>query len=165
VRGLDYYSHTAFEIKSNLLGAQSTVCGGGRYDGLIEHLGGPPTSAIGWAIGMERLVFLISNIQKNTQLERPNFYIVNKGDKAKSFAMVVSRNLRLKNQIVTIDLTHANFTKQLKRADKSGARWAIMIGDDEAKGGEIILKDLRLENKEVSKDEKIDFETFLMRFS
>ena len=165
VRGLDYYSHTAFEITSKVLGAQSTVCGGGRYDGLVQELGGPSTPSIGWAIGLERLVFLLSKEQPTHKNQDLDFYVVNRGQFAESLALIVSRKLRLCNQCVETDFSAANFTKQLKRADKSGARWAIIIGDDEAQGGQIILKDLRLDSSKVSKEEHIDIETLLKRLN
>ncbi len=164
VRGLDYYSHTAFEITTKKLGSQATICGGGRYDGLVEQLGGISTPSIGWAMGMERLVLLISQGKSVNNDHIPNFYVVNRGKMAETFAQIVTRSLRLKDQTVEIDFTRANFSKQLKRADKSGARWAIMIGENEAKGGKIILKDLRLDPKKVSKEELIDLETLLIRF-
>ncbi len=164
VRGLDYYNHTAFEIKSDQLGAQSTICGGGRYDGLVEQLGGSSTPAIGWAIGMERLVMLLSTKQDPITHSKPQFYVVNKGDKAESFSLIVARMLRLNKHIVELDLTRAAFNKQLKRADRSGARWAILIGDNEAIEGEVILKDLRSSSKESSNDERTTLQILLKRF-
>ncbi len=165
VRGLDYYNHTAFEITSKALGAQGTVCGGGRYNGLVQELGGPSTPSIGWAMGLERLVFLVSKGNSTHKNQDLDFYVVNKGELAESFALIISRKLRLYNQCVETDFSSANFTKQLKRADKSGARWAIIIGDNEAQGGEIILKDLRLDSSQVSKEEHIDIETLLKRLN
>ena len=163
VRGLDYYSHTAFEITSTKLGAQGTICGGGRYDGLFEQLGGASTPSIGWAIGLERLVFLISQEYPNDKKQNIDFYIVNRGELAEYVALNVSRKLRLRNQCVETDFSGASFAKQLKRADKSGALWAIIIGEDEAQGGKIILKNLRLDSSKVSKEEHIDIETLLKR--
>ncbi len=151
VRGLDYYSHTAFEITSDNLGAQSTVCGGGRYDGLIEQLGGTPTPAIGWAIGMERLLMLIDD--KNTNNTFPDVYLINRGVEAEIEALCIARNLRRENFSVEIDNSGGAFGKQFKRASRSKATWAIVIGDEEILNGEIRLKKLTsLENnfKEIS---------------
>ncbi len=164
VRGLDYYSHTAFEITSSDLGAQSTVCGGGRYDGLVEQLGGPSTPAIGWAIGMERLILLLSRNEPETYYS-PTYYLVNRGEQAESFALKVARDLRYHNQNVELDLSSAAFSKQLKRADRSGAKWAVLIGDTEAKEHEVILKDLRSKKEERSKEERLKLKDLLKRFS
>ncbi len=146
VRGLDYYCHTAFEIISDQLGSQSTVCGGGRYDGLVEQLGGPSTPAVGWAIGMERLLILLGDeIQVNSS---PNIYIVNQGFKAEIEALSLARLLRAKNFIVEIDTSGSSFAKQFKRANRSSAKWAIVIGDREVSEGEIRMKRLDLFNKD-----------------
>ena len=142
VRGLDYYSHTAFEITSSQLGAQATVCGGGRYDGLVEQLGGPPTPAIGWALGLERLVLLLSKTEAPS-MAAPEVYVVSRGDRAEAEALGLARQLRLQGRVVELDLSGAAFGKQLKRADRSGAPWAVLIGDSEAEQGEVILKALR----------------------
>jgi histidyl-tRNA synthetase len=144
VRGLDYYSHTAFEITSTQLGAQATVCGGGRYDGLVQQLGGPETPAIGWALGMERLVLLLS------QLERPvaaapalDLYVVSRGAAAATQALALARLCRQAGLAVERDASGAAFGKQFKRADRSGARWAAVIGEQEEADGLVGLKDLR----------------------
>jgi histidyl-tRNA synthetase len=143
VRGLDYYSHTAFEITSSQLGAQATVCGGGRYDGLVEQLGGPPTAAIGWALGLERLVLLLAQAQEAPQAQPPQIYVVSRGEQAEPQALLLARQLRQAGVAVELDLTAAAFAKQLKRADRSGAAWAVLIGDSEAEQGQVILKPLR----------------------
>ncbi len=165
VRGLDYYSHTAFEITSDQLGAQATVCGGGRYDGLMEQLGGNATPAIGWALGMERLVLLISGSSKGSPQDHPEIYIANRGEHAEPFAQVLSRNLRQTKQIVELDLSGAAFSKQLKRADRSGARWALVIGDKEASEQQVIIKDLRRQNSTTPREERVNIETLLQRFA
>jgi len=144
VRGLDYYSHTAFEITSSQLGAQATVCGGGRYDGLVEQLGGPATSAIGWALGMERLVLLLEQLDSQRSAPAPDLYVVSRGAAAEPLALRLARELRLAGRAVELDLSGAAFGKQLKRADRSGAPWALVIGDGEAEQGQVILKRLRL---------------------
>ncbi|UPH89182.1 histidine--tRNA ligase [Synechococcus sp. NB0720_010] len=146
VRGLDYYSHTAFEITSTQLGAQATVCGGGRYDGLVEQLGGPATPAIGWALGMERLVMLLGQEDASTP---PDLYLVSRGEAAESAALVLARSLRLAGLRVERDPSGAAFGKQFKRADRSGAPWAAVIGDGEVDRGVVRLKPLREEGEEL----------------
>ena len=141
VRGLDYYSHTAFEITSDHLGSQATVCGGGRYDGLISELGGPPTPSIGWAIGMERLMILAG--EKIFQSKSPDVYVIHKGEKAEKFALEITCQLRSSNLIIELDYTDSSFSKQFKRADKSGAKWALVIGENEASKGQLLIKKLR----------------------
>ena len=145
VRGLDYYSHTAFEITSTQLGAQATVCGGGRYDGLVEQLGGPATPAIGWALGMERLVMLLGQEDASPP---PDLYLVSRGEAAESAALVLARSLRLAGLRVERDPSGAAFGKQFKRADRSGAPWAAVIGDGEVDRGVVCLKPLREEGEE-----------------
>ena len=140
VRGLDYYGHTAFEITSDALGAQATVCGGGRYDGLVEQLGGAPTACVGWAMGLERLMLLLG--QENKPTSSPDVVVVSQGDRAEALAVPVARQLRQLGQAVEIDLSGSGFGKQLKRAGKSGARWAVLIGEEEANSGQLQLKDL-----------------------
>ena len=140
VRGLDYYGHTAFEITSDALGAQATVCGGGRYDGLVEQRGGAPTACVGWAMGLERLMLLLG--QENKPTSSPDVVVVSQGDRAEALAVPVARQLRQLGQAVEIDLSGSGFGKQLKRAGKSGARWAVLIGEEEATSGQLQLKDL-----------------------
>jgi histidyl-tRNA synthetase len=148
VRGLDYYSHTAFEITSSELGAQSTVCGGGRYDSLVEQLGGPATPAIGWALGMERLVLLLGQGQVLvTAGSAPELYVVNRGVAAEAAALVLARTLRLHGLRVELDAGVAAFSKQFKRADRSGAPWAAVLGDEELAAGVVKLKPLRGQNQ------------------
>jgi histidyl-tRNA synthetase len=144
VRGLDYYSHTAFEIISSQLGAQATVCGGGRYDGLLEQLGGPPTAAIGWALGMERLVLLLEKAEAAAALTAaPDLYLVNRGEAAAQAALVLARTLRQKGLAVELDSSGSAFAKQFKRADRSGAAWAAVIGEGELEQGVVRLQPLR----------------------
>ncbi len=147
VRGLDYYSHTAFEITSEHLGSQATVCGGGRYDGLLSELGGPITPSIGWAIGMERLIILAGD--KILQSKSPDVYVIHKGEKAEQLALNITCQLRSANLTTELDYSGSSFSKQFKRADKSLARWAIIIGEDEVSKGQLLMKKLRdNENKE-----------------
>jgi histidyl-tRNA synthetase len=143
VRGLDYYGHTAFEITSNQLGAQATVCGGGRYDGLVEQLGGPATPAVGWALGMERLVLLLSQTPAAEPAAGvPDLYVISRGEAAEVQALVLTRQARQAGLAVERDASGGAFGKQFKRADRSGAPWAAVIGDDEAAAGMAKLKDL-----------------------
>ncbi|BBA79929.1 histidyl-tRNA synthetase [cyanobacterium endosymbiont of Rhopalodia gibberula] len=139
VRGLDYYTHTAFEIKSENLGAQATVCGGGRYDGLVAELGGPYIPAIGWAIGMERLIILLKQIQY-TPNTSPDLYIVSKGEKAESKALIIAQKLRHEGLTVELDLSCGAFGKQFKRADRSGAIACLILGNTEAETQTVQLK-------------------------
>jgi len=149
VRGLDYYGHTAFEITSSQLGAQATVCGGGRYDGLVGQLGGPATPAFGWALGMERLALLVAAAGSNLgAATAPDLYVISRGEAAEALALRWARQWRRENLAVELDLSGAGFGKQFKRADTSGARWAAVIGDSEATEGVVLLKDLRAEGVE-----------------
>ena len=139
VRGLDYYTHTAFEIKSNDLGAQATVCGGGRYDGLVKELGGPETQAVGWAIGMERLVLLLQQLKENPT-NTPDLYIVSRGEAAEAQGLLLAQKLRGLDLGVELDLSGSAFGKQFKRADRSGAAACLVLGDDEAESHTVNLK-------------------------
>ena len=157
VRGLDYYGHTAFEITSDQLGAQATVCGGGRYDGLIGQLGGRATPAIGWALGMERLLLVLeAAAQADPQgpaarlvrPQAPDAYLVNRGDRAESAGLSLARALRQQGLMVELDSSGSAFGKQFKRADRSGARWALVLGDEEVERGEVRLKPLNQQSEE-----------------
>ncbi len=142
VRGLDYYTHTAFEIVSPELGSQSTVCGGGRYDGLVEELGGPPTPAVGWAIGMERLVLLLQKKQPEGVVRPLDIYVISRGAKAEAQSLQIAQALRQAGFCTELDLSGSAFSKQFKRASRSGATWAVTLGDAEAGAGEVQLKHL-----------------------
>ena len=155
VRGLDYYTHTAFEITSGDLGSQATVCGGGRYDDLIKQMGGPNTPAIGFAIGLERLILLAGKeleVPRNTDI-----YIINQGLIAESFAMDLSRKLRNYDLLVELDLSGASFSKQFKKANKLKSKSIIIIGDNEAANKEFTIRLFDKESFE-NKEEVISFE-------
>lgn len=139
VRGLDYYTHTAFEFELDGLGSQATVCGGGRYDRLVAELGGPETPAVGWAIGMERLILLLqkAEITLNQSLD---FYCVARGSEAEAQALLICQNLRKNGFSVEMDLSGSAFGKQLKRADRSGAIACLILGDTEACDRTVQLK-------------------------
>lgn len=140
VRGLDYYTHTAFEIVAETgLGAQNAVCGGGRYDGLVAELGGPDTPAVGWAMGLERLLLLLQQLATAPTLKL-DFYVVSRGDKAEPQALKLAQTLRRLNFAVELDLSASAFGKQFKRADRSGAAACLILGDDEAENGTVQLK-------------------------
>lgn len=139
VRGLDYYTHTAFEIQSSDLGAQATVCGGGRYDGLVEELGGPDTPAVGWAIGLERLTLLLEALQQPVAVA-PDIYMVSRGELAEANALQLAQKLRHRGLSVELDLSGSAFGKQFKRADRSGAAACLIVGDDEAAQGTVQIK-------------------------
>jgi histidyl-tRNA synthetase len=139
VRGLDYYTHTAFEIKSSDLGAQATVCGGGRYDGLVKELGGPDTQAVGWAMGMERLVLLLQQLDASA-VHSPDLYIVSRGESAEAQGLRLAQQLRTLGLVVELDLSGSAFGKQFKRADRSGAVGCLIIGDAEAENHTVNLK-------------------------
>ncbi|MEY3297703.1 MAG: Histidine--tRNA ligase [Cyanobacteriota bacterium] len=139
VRGLDYYTHTAFEIQSSDLGAQATVCGGGRYDGLVQELGGPATPAVGWAIGLERLTLLLAQLQ-TVSAPSPDLYVVSRGEAAEANALKLAQALRQQGLSVDLDLSGSAFGKQFKRADRSGAAACLILGEDEAAQGTVQLK-------------------------
>jgi histidyl-tRNA synthetase len=139
VRGLDYYTHTAFEIQSNDLGSQSAVCGGGRYDGLVAELGGPVTPAVGWAIGMERLTLLLEMLNQ-PQAAAPDLYLVSRGEKAEANALQLAQKLRHGGLAVELDLSGSAFGKQFKRADRSDAVACLVLGEDETTQGTVQVK-------------------------
>lgn len=140
VRGLDYYSHTVFEIQSADLGAQATVCAGGRYDGLVTELGGPETAAIGWAMGLERLVILLQKLGNLATASTVDFYVVSRGVVAEGQALRLVQQLRQAGFKAELDLSGSAFGKQFKRADRSAAKACLILGDAEAEKGTVQLK-------------------------
>ena len=153
VRGLDYYSKTVFEWVTTELGAQGTVCAGGRYDGLVEQLGGKPTSAVGFAMGIERLVLMLEAL--NAVPEEVNTYLdvyqVSMGN-VTSAAMQLATQLRasLPNLRLQMHLGGGNFKKQMKKANESGARFALILGEDEVAAGKASIKDLRESGEQIT---------------
>lgn len=141
VRGLDYYNRTVFEWVTTKLGAQGTIAGGGRYDALVERLGGNPTPACGFGIGLER-VFLLMQEYGVTATNSPDIYLVNVGDLAEKQAFMTAEALRSFGLSVVLHAGGGSFKSQMKKADRSGARFAAIIGDDEAAANEISLKPL-----------------------
>ena len=145
VRGLDYYSKTVFEWTTTKLGAQGTICAGGRFDGLVEQLGGKPTSALGFALGIDRLVALLED-DETAQLDNvPHAYLLLAGEQAQQQGLVLAEKLR--DEIIGLRLlSHCgggSFKSQMKKADKSSAYVALILGDDEIASQQITVKDLR----------------------
>jgi len=152
VRGLDYYNLTVFEWITDALGSQGTVCAGGRYDGLVEKLGGRPTTAIGWAMGVERLVSLYEACGGKAGNALSDVYVVAVGDEALRKGMLVSETLRRRMPSIRVELNlgGGSFKSQLKRADRSGASLAVILGEDEVARGEAGLKPLRTSEEQSS---------------
>jgi histidyl-tRNA synthetase len=147
VRGLDYYNLTVFEFITDKLGAQATVCGGGRYDGLIELLGGKPAPAVGFAIGMERLMDLWGQYQPETPRPECAIYFVHQGDAAQRRAALLAESLRDEGISTLVHAGSGSFKSQFKRADASGAQIAVILGGDELASGAASVKMLRLEDQ------------------
>jgi histidyl-tRNA synthetase len=147
VRGLDYYTHTVFEWVTTELGSQGAVCSGGRYDGLVTQLGGEPTPAMGWALGQERLVELLKVQRGETAATASDVYLVIAGERAEAAGLALAEQLRDQLPLARIE-THCgggSFKSQMKRADKSGAKFAVILGDSEAERRVVGLKSLRVE--------------------
>ena len=143
VRGLDYYNLTVFEWVSGELGAQSAVCSGGRYDGLFEQLGGKATPGCGFGIGVERLLLLLESKAGAVPKLEPDVWLVHQGEAADQAAPRVAEQLRDAGLNVVLHCGSGGFKAQMKKADASGARFAVIIGDDEAAAGTVVLKALR----------------------
>jgi len=143
VRGLDYYNRTVFEWVTTRLGAQGTICAGGRYDGLIEQIGGKPAPACGFAMGVERLLSLLQEDGKTSPGVPLDIYLVHQGELADAMAGVLAEQLRDAELKVVLHSGGGSFKSQMKKADSSGARFAVIIGDDEAQAGQATLKPMR----------------------
>ncbi len=143
VRGLDYYNRTVFEWVTARLGAQGTVCAGGRYDGLIEQIGGKPAPAFGFAMGMERLLSLMQEDGTAPPERALDVYVVHQGENSAHFASRVAEQLRDANLRVILHCGAGNFKAQMKKADASGARFSVIIGDDEVQAGEVSIKPMQ----------------------
>ena len=153
VRGLDYYTKTAFEIHYTPLGAQSAVAGGGRYDGLVEEIGGAPTPGIGFAAGLERILLALEKQGINNSAQKKlDAFIVTAGNAAEVYGFELLNSLRQKNIAVTMDFASRSMKAQMKQAAKSGAKFALIIGDDEVNEKSVTLKNL-----ETSAQEKFSF--------
>lgn len=158
VRGLDYYTKTAFEFVTNSLGAQGTVCGGGRYDNLVEEVGGPPIPGVGFGLGKERLLMLME--ANGVEIPKPSdcdVFIATMGEAAKLYGQKLLFNLRRNGIKCQIDDLQRNFKGQFKYADRLGAKYAVVIGDNELETGVATLKDMEKgEQSEAKFDDLID---------
>ena len=151
VRGLDYYTKTAFEFVTTKIGAQGTVCGGGRYDHLVEELGGPPIPGVGFGLGIERLLLLMeANNAYFPEENRVDAFIAVIGDAAKAFGLKLARELRAKGITAEMDTLARNIKGQFKYADRLNARYTLVIGDNELEKGVVSLKDMvKSEQREI----------------
>jgi histidyl-tRNA synthetase len=147
VRGLDYYSRTVFEWVTDALGSQGTICGGGRYDGLVAQLGAEPTPAFGFAMGIERVVALLRQTSREFAKPAPDVYVVASGERATRAGLALLEKLRDELPAVAFEMNQGggNFKAQFRRADRSGARLALILGDNELERGVAALKPLRLD--------------------
>ena len=160
VRGLDYYTKTVFEFVSNSIGAQGTVCGGGRYDGLVEELGGQHTPSLGCAIGIERLMLLMeAQGREFPEAEKPDLFIVALGEKATLKAVEIAKDMREEGFSALLDLNQRSVRAQMKYADKLGAKFNVVIGDNEVEA-----KTAKLKNMQTGEETEINLDTFVSGF-
>ena len=160
VRGLDYYTKTVFEFVSNSIGAQGTVCGGGRYDGLVEELGGQHTPSLGFAMGIERLMLLMeAQGCEFPEAEKPDLFIVALGEKATLKAVEIAKDMREEGFSALLDLNQRSVRAQMKYADKLGAKFNVVIGDNEVEA-----KTAKLKNMQTGEETEINFDTFVSGF-
>ncbi|MGC0154373.1 histidine--tRNA ligase [Chromobacterium vaccinii] len=145
VRGLDYYNRSVFEWVTSELGAQGTVCAGGRYDGLIEQLGGKAASGIGFGMGMERVLLLLQDKGLLPAQRSVDVFLVNQGEGAGLYSMKLAQSLRAAGYAVVQHLGEGSFKSQMKKADASGAEFALIVGENEIQAGQVVVKALRAE--------------------
>ena len=157
VRGLDYYNLTVFEWVTESLGAQGTVCAGGRYDGLVAQLGGKPAPACGFAMGIERLLALWQEQGHRHEIPAPNAYLVHKGEMAGRFAFRVAESLRGAGFSIQLHCGGGSFKSQMKKADASGADVALIIGNDEAAANAVSIKPLRHDFEQPAAQIRVEF--------
>ena len=145
VRGLDYYNKTVFEWVSNDLGSQGTICGGGRYDGLVEKMGGNSTPAIGFAIGIERIALLINDLKNRIAKNKPHIYFILLGEKSQIESMRLSKKIieALPSLIISNDISMGSIKSQMKKADKSNADFALILGEEELSNKQLSFKPLK----------------------
>jgi histidyl-tRNA synthetase len=148
VRGLDYYMRTTFEVISDRLGAQNAIGGGGRYNGLVRDLGGPDVAAIGFAIGMERLIMLLQQERQET-VRTPRFFIAGLGDKPLENAFLLVQQLRGHGLEAEMDYEARSLKSQMRRADKSGARYVLILGEDELIRRQVQLRDMQAKTQKL----------------
>jgi histidyl-tRNA synthetase len=142
VRGLDYYTDTVFEVQSTKLGAQSALCGGGRYDNLIKELGGPPTPSVGVAMGIERALMVVEEEGLLPEEPKPSVFVAYMSEETGKEAKKLVKELREQGLIALIDIDSKSLKSQLRQADKSGARHVIVVGEDEMASGHVALRNL-----------------------
>lgn len=160
VRGLDYYTKTVFEFVSNSIGAQGTVCGGGRYDGLVEELGSQHTPSLGFAMGIERLMLLMeAQGCEFPEAEKPDLFIVALGEKATLKAVEIAKDMREEGFSALLDLNQRSVRAQMKYADKLGAKFNVVIGDNEVEA-----KTAKLKNMQTGEETEINLDTFVNGF-
>ena len=161
VRGLDYYNRTVFEWTTTDLGSQGTICAGGRYDGLVEKMGGKPTDAVGLAIGLERLILLLEEQKVDITDEKLAIYIITPDDKAQLKSMQIASSLHdlLPNVIIYNDITLGSFKSQFKKADKASADFALILGEDELNNNQVSIKPLKSQDEQqtLSLDETVKY--------
>ncbi len=155
VRGLDYYTDTVFEVVSENLGESLSLCGGGRYDNLIEQIGGPKTPSVGVGIGVERILLTLEQQGKTIEREKPLAFVVAATDDAHSSVRKIVRNLRSAGFAVGWDIDERKMKQQLKAADRAEARYSVILGSDELKDGTVTIKDMSSSNQEVVNQERI----------
>lgn len=168
VRGLDYYCNTVFEWVTSALGAQGTVCAGGRYDGLVEQLGGKPTPAVGFAMGLERLILLMGTLERMpAELNRQSdLYLIPASDGENSALMQLAERLRraLPERVIVTHLEGGSFKSKMKRADKSGAEFALLLGEDELRSKVVSIKPLRTDEAQLQLGEPALLDYLRRRF-
>ena len=143
VRGLDYYVKTAFEIKHDNLGAQSSICGGGRYDGLVQNLGGPDIPGVGFGMGMDRLLMAADLYRPTAETpEREGSYLIGFGETAKLILVDLLAKLRRAGQTVELEVNQRSMKAAMKQADRMNARYAVIVGEDELAQNKIAVRDL-----------------------
>lgn len=164
VRGLDYYTKTVFEFKTGINGTAGTVCGGGRYDGLIEELGGAPNPGIGFAMGLERVILAVENDNNMPEFSAsPDIFVANIGDETNAFVSLVTNNLRMADLKAERDLCGRSLKAQMKYADKIGAKYSIVIGESEMENKKAILKNMSTKTEiEVSLENAQDIKKAIM---
>lgn len=158
VRGLDYYTRTIFEFQTPHLGAQNTICGGGRYDNMIEEMGGPPTPSLGFGLGLERLLLTLEKLGITLEVEtKPDVFVASMGSDAKKVALKLLSDLRDKGIAAETDFTGRSLKSQMKLADKLGVNFVLIIGEDEVQKGVVSVRDMQAkEQHEVPMDQVAD---------
>lgn len=155
VRGLDYYTRTTYEITSDALGAQDALCGGGRYDNLVESLGGKPTPAVGFGAGMERLILAIENLKENKIDDSIQIYIIALSESALTKSQVIAATLRQNNFSVSTDMLRRSLKSNLREANRLGSKITVIIGDDELSDNSVKVKDMNTGEQQIITIDKL----------